>query len=125
MVKDILISAMYMLNLSSDASSLKGSSGGTVPGERFLRYFNLVCDEIASDYRPETEMKASYNYNDAPPAFYGISPRVLAYGTAAEYCISEGLGEAEMWDKRYKDGIAMSKKQPKKVARRPFIGGGV
>lgn len=35
-----------------------------------------------------------------------ISPRILAYGTAAEYCIISGLHqEAGVWDKRYKDSL--------------------
>lgn len=35
-----------------------------------------------------------------------VSERILAYGTAAEYCIAAGFdSDAEMWDKRYRDAL--------------------
>lgn len=52
-----------------------------------------------------------------------ISPRVLAYGTACEYCIISGaFDEAAMWDRRFKDALqtAVRNKGEMKVKRRAW-----
>ena len=123
MVKDIIVSAMFMLNLNAEAEQTKALMSGTnVIAERFLRFFNNVASEVGSDYRRGDETKTQYGFYDDPPEFCGITPRVLAYGVAAEYCITEGIDEAVTWDKRYKDGIAAAKRSPKSIKSRRFLG---
>ena len=122
MIKDILISALYMLNLSREAEEAAATqSGSNETLKRFLRFFNLVNSEIASEYRTDSEAKKEYGLYDDEPAYYGITPRILAYGVAAEYCITEGLEDAATWDKRYKDGIANAKRKSAAVKCRKFF----
>lgn len=123
MVKDIIVSALFMLNFENEASQIANSGGTNEMAEKLLRCFNLVVSEVAHEYRREAEVKTSYGLADDEPEFYGIAPRVLAYGAAAEYCITEGLEDAATWDKRYKDGLSQSKKPPAKIKGRTFFGG--
>lgn len=45
-----------------------------------------------------------------------MSTRILAYGTAAEYCVICGMyEEARIWDKRYKDSIFAALRSRKSV----------
>ena len=39
------------------------------------------------------------------PIFSKINERIIAYGVAAEYCLINGLSDALIWDKRYKDAL--------------------
>ena len=39
------------------------------------------------------------------PLIEKIDARVIGYGIAAEYCIINGLDDALLWDKRYKDAL--------------------
>lgn len=76
------------LSFSRLHDGLKIHGGGTVEIE--YAYAPLPCTEDS-----ETEWKDG-----------AVSERILAYGTAAEYCISCGLEiEAQMWDKRYRDAL--------------------
>lgn len=125
MVKDVIISAMLMLNLTPEAEETAALSPGVTSeiSEKFLRLYNLVVSEIHDEYRrteyPETPVASSIE--DAEAKFFGISPRVLAYGIAAEYCIIEGLDEAETWDGRYKSGLSLAARPKIKIkARRMY-----
>lgn len=122
MVKDIIVTALYMLGLHAKAGLAEKMTGGTDEyTERFVRFFNLVVDEIAAEYRKGATVSGWYAFLHAPPVFAGISERVLAYGVAAEYCITEGIDEAVTWDKRYKDALAAAPKQSRTVKPRKFI----
>lgn len=45
-----------------------------------------------------------------------INSRIIAYGTAAEYCIISGMyEEAVIWDKRYKDSLLCAVKSQKPI----------
>lgn len=52
-----------------------------------------------------------------------ISARAAGYGTACEYCIINGMSEAVLWDKRYKDALAAVKRTGAelKVKKRAWI----
>lgn len=53
------------------------------------------------------------------------SPRLFAYGIAAEYCLACGLfEEAAVWDKKYKDALTAAYRSPA-VAGDPFEAVGV
>lgn len=58
--------------------------------------------------------------------FFGskITDRILAYGTASEYCLINGQGQdAVVWDKRYKDAlvIACRKRTEIKMPKRRWL----
>ncbi|MBQ7227963.1 MAG: hypothetical protein IJX05_06155 [Clostridia bacterium] len=120
MIKDIIISALGMLNLTSEAEKIE--SGEEKITAEFLRLYNLVISEINDVYRREhaTAPKATSIYDDACE-FYGISDRVIAYGVAAEYCITQGLDEAELWDERYKSALAMAKRKRISISARRLL----
>jgi len=43
---------------------------------------------------------------------YAVTKRLCAYGVAAEYCLTAGLyEEAEVWEKKYKNGISAAYRQ--------------
>ena len=53
-----------------------------------------------------------------------VSTRLLAYGMATEYALSQGLfEEASVWDKKYKDAVASAyrAKPPKRISARRWI----
>lgn len=122
MVKDVIIQALQMLNLERESEEVAALAEGqtNAAAERFLRFYNLVVTEIAEEYR-RTDYLAPPTADsiDAEAAeFYGISERTLAYGVAAEYCVTEGLDEAVTWDARYKGALALAKKPRVKIAAR-------
>ncbi len=112
MVKDVIITAMRMLNLTSEAEEAEALPKGRTSEamDKFLRLYNLVVGEIYDEYRRKDYAAPPYAsaVGDEEAKFYGISPRVLAYGVAAEYCVTEGLDEAETWDKRYKSALSLA-----------------
>lgn len=125
MVKDVIISAMLMLNLTPEAEETAAlETGGTSEdSEKFLRLYNLVVREIYDEYRRTDylEPPVATAIEDSEAEFYGISPRVLSYGIAAEYCVTEGLDEAETWDKRYKSALSLAAHRKIKIkARRMY-----
>lgn len=112
MVKDVILSAMRMLRLNDEAEELAALDEGKTceSGNAFLRLYNLVVCEIAEEYRRKdyvTPPQATSLWEEEA-AFTGISARVLAYGVAAEYCVTEGLDEAELWDGRYKSALSLA-----------------
>lgn len=125
MVKDVIISAMLMLNLTPEAEETAVLESGETceASEKFLRLYNLVVREIADEYRRTDylEPPIATGIEEEEAEFYGISPRVLAYGIAAEYCVTEGLDEAETWDNRYKSAISLAARPKIKIkARRMY-----
>ena len=119
MVKDVIVTAMRMVGLDADADALEsGASTRPASAERFLRYYDLVVSEIADEYRREERPSAPASMEDDEAAFYGISPRVLAYGVAAEHCITEGSEDAVTWDGRYKAALSLAPRPPVRIKAR-------
>lgn len=51
-----------------------------------------------------------------------LPKRVIAYGTAAEYCLMQGrYGECALWDKRYKDSLSGYCRPRRLKIRRPYF----
>lgn len=124
MVKDVVKMALYMLNMTDEVARLEaGESDGNIAN--FVRYFNLVHDEISVEYlfTDDGTMK-EYSLESVFTAIDGVSNRVIAYGVAAEHCITIAHTDASMWDKRYKDGLAMAKKNAVNIPARRFFEGG-
>lgn len=120
-VKDVIVSTLYMLNLTTEAAQVDGLTGAISNiATRMVRLFNLVAAEVGEEYRRGSGTKSSYGLYDDIPEFYGITGRMLAYGVAAEYCIVEGMAEAVTWDKRYKDALAAAKKKAARMNERKF-----
>ena len=44
-----------------------------------------------------------------------VSARIVGYGVACEYCIVNGMSEATLWDKRYKDALAAMRRTKREV----------
>lgn len=121
-VKEVLVEAMRMLGLDAEADETEAlpAGGETQTTKRFLRFYNLTVRQIAEEYRRNDypEPPIADNADAEAAEFYGVSERVLAYGVAAEYCVTEGLDEAVTWDARYKDGIAAAARPKTKIAAR-------
>lgn len=58
--------------------------------------------EMEYSFAPATaEIDESLEWGDGK-----VSARLVGYGIACEYCIINGMSEAVMWDKRYKDALS-------------------
>lgn len=90
--------------------------------------FTLYSDHL------ETQaggIKITYTYTpqkktiDEDSDFYlYVSPQLLSYGVAAEYCLALGLfEEAAIWDRKYKDSLEMMyhSKPGRKITSRRWI----
>ncbi len=121
MVKDVLIAAMRMLGMTENAAALEEENAECE--SELINMYNLVVSEIAEEYRRndyETAPTVS-SALEAEAEFYGVSGRVLAYGVAAEYCITHGLDEAVTWDGRYKAALSAAKRRRIKVPQRRMM----
>ncbi|MBR6788460.1 MAG: hypothetical protein IKM44_01485 [Clostridia bacterium] len=120
MIKDVIIEALKMLNLSSEAE--KVLAGEEEVTAELLRIYNLVVSELHDVYRRDdyATPPIAMSVNEAEADFYGVSPRVMAYGVCAEYCITQGLDEAELWDGRYKDALSLIKRKSRRIPGRRF-----
>ena len=122
MIKDVCIAAANMLGLTEDAQQLASEACEQETADKYLRLYGLVVSEIAEEYRRgENADISAESMNDEEASFTGISRRILAYGVAAEYAITEGLDVAELWDTRYKSSIAMAERQPVRIKSRRFV----
>lgn len=121
MIRDVCKAAAEMLGLTDDAEAL--ASSDETADKKYLRLYNLVVSEIAEEYRrgDYDGSPAAQTLDEEEAEFYGISPRVLAYGVAAEYAVTEGLDVAEMWDTRYKSAIALAPRPPLRIRARRFV----
>ena len=121
MVKDVLITAMRMLGLTEYADALY--AGNAECESELIGMYNLVVCEIAEEYRRDDyESPPVASSADDPEAeFFGISRRVLAYGVAAEYCITHGLDEAVTWDGRYKAALSLARRRRIRVPQRRMM----
>lgn len=105
-----------------DVFSVSSSAGVTVP---FKQYFDRLILPKEGSYTVEYGYAPDKLALDDPlPYSERVSARVLAYGTACEYCIISGMtDEAVLWDKRYKDAMHLSaiQKNERRVARRRWL----
>lgn len=105
-----------------DVYSVKNAAGKSVPVKK---YFDRVILPAAGEYVVEYSYMPEFKeLDDALPYTERLSARVIAYGTACEYCIISGMSdEAALWDKRYKDGLNLSAlpKEEKRVAKRRWL----
>jgi len=101
-----------------DVTGVAALSGHPVKFGRGTTRIELPNGEYDIEY---TYMPARLGLDDPLPFGDKIGARILALGTACEYCIINSmLDEAAMWDKRYRDAV-MAAAQPKgeiRVARR-------
>ncbi len=87
-----------------------------------------VCDDEGITLsRPHDEVRVLYSYSPAEKgweddiALHGrISPRLIAFGMAAEFCTACGMySEAAMWDKKYRDALLSANVVRRRLAMRP------
>ena len=102
-----------------DVFSVSSAAGVTVP---FKQYFDRLILPKEGSYTVEYGYAPEKLALDDPlPYTERVSARVIAYGTACEYCIISGMtDEAVLWDKRYKDALHLAaiQKSEKRVAKR-------
>jgi len=72
--------------------------------------FNTRFDRVETNAEGLCEVHFSYlpalnSMQTIIPIFSKINERIIAYGVAAEYCLINGLSDAVVWDKRYKDAL--------------------
>lgn len=123
MVRDVIVAALNMLGMENEAKEVSSESGEISDvASRFLRFYNLVVSEIADEYRRDEYPSApvASSLDDGEATFTGISNRVLAYGVAAEYCITEGSDDAVTWDERYKAALSLAKRPSLRLKARRF-----
>lgn len=91
--------------------------GGSVRYDLYGEYMKTKSGKVTVVYTYVPEEKSFGEESDFQRL---ASKRLFAYGIAAEYCLKAGLyDEAEVWDKKYKDGINAAYKQaPCKHIRR-------
>ena len=93
--------------------------------------FKQTYDGVSLTENYSGKAEAEYNFVPAAPEIDGVleweseklSPRVFGYGIACEYCIINGMSEAVMWDKRYKDALssAVRQKREMRVKKRRWL----
>lgn len=90
--------------------------GNAAPFKLFPSYLKTQPGRVRIEYTYTPEKKTVEDKSD-----YEIlaSPRLFAYGIAAEYCLACGLfEEAAVWDKKYKDALtAAYRSRPSRVIR--------
>jgi hypothetical protein len=65
-------------------------------------------------------MPDDLNFDDDTLFAGKLLPQVLAYGVAREYCLIRGEhNEADIWEKRYKDGIKMAMRKKSEIKLKP------
>jgi len=72
--------------------------------------FRTRFDRVETNAEGECEIEFSYlpvlsSMDTVIPIFAKINERIIGYGVAAEYCLINGLSDALLWDKRYKDAL--------------------
>jgi len=97
-----------------DVIRVTAVSGAPARFERRATRIELPDGEYTVEY---TYLPLRLGLEDPLPFGHKIGARILALGTACEYCIVNSmLEEAAMWDKRYRDAITAAA-QPKSEAR--------
>lgn len=119
MVKDLLLEALRMLGLTEEDDVCDKD---TDLSKEFLRCYNLVVSELFDrDDSGYATAPTADDIEDDSAVFNRISDRVICYGIAAEYCITKGLDEAELWDGRYKQAIENAGARSVKIKARKFL----
>lgn len=90
-----------------DIFSVKTEAGVTVP---FKQYFDRIILPTEGFYAVEYSYAPDkLELTDALPYTERLSARVIAYGTACEYCLISGMtDDALLWDKRFKDALNLA-----------------
>ena len=95
-------------------NAVGGGVGGNVNYYTFSDYVEVQPGEYEVSYTFIPETKGFFDDTD-----YGgtkISDRILAYGTAAEFCLISGLyDDALIWERRYKDALMIASKKTNAV----------
>lgn len=106
-----------------EVKSLKDSGGFKVSYKLYPDY--IFADgkdfEITYSYLPEVLENFSSSLENFSKK---ISEKILAYGTAMEYCFISGLyDDAQIWEKRFKDALMVrsGKKTEKRLPKRRWI----
>ena len=121
MVKDILITALGMLGKGDESDKLTLKTAEIT--KEMLRCYNLVISELCSEHKlcKVANVPIASLVTDKELVHEGFTSRVIAYGICAEYCISLGHEDSELWDKRYKDARNMVISPNGKVRARQFM----
>jgi len=92
---------------------------------RYERKADRIILPAAGAYEIEyTFLPDALRLENRQPFSHKIDARILALGTACEYCIiSSMLDEAAMWDKRYRDAVvaAAMPRREVRLPRRRFL----
>ena len=100
----------------SETGVIRYEGGNAAPFKLFPSYLKTQPGRVRIEYTYTPEKKTAEDKSD-----YEIlaSPRLFAYGIAAEYCLACGLfEEAAVWDKKYKDALtAAYRSRPSRVIR--------
>ena len=106
-----------------EVKSLKDENGFKVNYKLYPDY--ILADgknfEITYSYLPEALSSISSTLENFSKK---VSEKILAYGTAMEYCFISGLyDDAQIWEKRFKDAILVrsGKKTEIKLPKRRWI----
>lgn len=87
---------------------VEDKNGETVPFRLFASYMEADEKTVTVRYAYTPVEKT---INSESEYAVGVSERLLAYGMAAEYCTALGLyEEANVWDKKYKEGIEAARR---------------
>lgn len=122
MIKDVCAAAAHMLGLTEEAEELLLADCSEETAARWLRLYDLVVREIAEEYRRgESTPPGSPSLGGETAAFTGITPRMIAYGVAAEYAITEGLDVAEMWDSRFRSSLSLAARPALRIRARRMM----
>ncbi|MCL2555672.1 MAG: hypothetical protein FWE03_01455 [Firmicutes bacterium] len=89
--------------------------------------FRTRFDRVETNAEGLCEVEYSYlpiltSMNTVIPIFAKINERIIGYGIAAEYCLINGLSDALIWDKRYKDALrrTLATKGEKQLRKRAW-----
>lgn len=123
------------------AENVKAVNGFIAYGSLKKSYADIVCVKVrgvkkrfgrsplgvtlTEPYSGEAEI--TYSYAPAAVELDGMTEwqteklgaRVFGYGIACEYCIINGMSEAVMWDKRYKDALSAAGRGKREIILKP------
>ena len=101
--------------------AIKGTFGRNVRYKPYPDYVEIFgkAKLITYSFLPE-----KCELNDEFSFYNGLSARILAYGIASEYLLSDGLSEdAEIWEERFKESLfVLSRKRSEtKLPKRKWL----
>lgn len=90
--------------------------GNKIPFRLFPEFLRTAPGKVKIVYTYTPEEKG---LEDSSDFILQVSPRLLALGMAAEYCLAGGLfEEAEVWDAKYRDALSAAYRScPARVMR--------